>query len=354
MAAPYGGLLVELAVGDGDEVLFHVADLEPRVGVERRPPTLAGVVAAEGGRMVRRMDARVGIQGVDDVRIHIGRQDPLVLGDGIVGPLVGGRDVRIDPAAHHARPGLAPIGRLEHSPGKLALLNPAGNDAVEDRQLIAARSRRRRSGCLSRAGRSFFGPRGSPSSDRQMPSLVAAKQTRRRAGLVWSKWNATVRPCGPWQVRQVLPPSTEMTTARSSPAIIRSGSPGSMAISPQRSCGVPGSGSQCSPPSRLTFIPRHALGGKDDAGVRGVKRGPAAGAGAKLALVDHLPVLAAVPGDIGPAHVAVEHQQVRIDRTDGRCKHTAVAGKPQRLPGDVRGNPRDGTGQSHCQRRSLT
>ncbi len=68
-----------------------------------------------------------------------------------------------------------------------------------------------------------------------------------------------------------------------------------------------------------------------------MERGPTARARAELAVMDHGPVLAAIPGEIGAAHVAVDHHDPGIDRTDRRREHPTATVETQRFPAVVLG-----------------
>src|SRR5580658_9871238 len=75
------------------------------------------------------------------------------------------------------------------------------------------------------------------SVDRQIPELVAAKQGRLAAGLVWSKWYEIGSPVGPSHLAQVRPASADLNIPVPPPTSIDCGFPGSMAMSPLRSPG---------------------------------------------------------------------------------------------------------------------
>ena len=69
-----------------------------------------------------------------------------------------------------------------------------------------------------------------------------------------------------------------------------------------------------------------AGGGVDHVAVGRMEAGPTLGVGAQLGLVDHPPVVAAIFGDVGGTHVAVEHHEVRVGRRDRRREHAPSAG----------------------------
>ena len=104
------------------------------------------------------------------------------------------------------------------------------------------------------------------------------------------------------------------------------GSAGLIAISPPRDSLRLPMGANVLPRSRLIFEPP-ARGGVDDVRIGRMKSRAAGRVAAKLRVVDHAPVAAAIFGDVGGAHVAVEHHQVRVGRGNRRREHAAAAGK---------------------------
>ena len=146
-----GHILVELAVAGGHVVGLDVEGREPRIGVERRPPGLARVIRTVRGRLVRRLDAGVGVEGIDHLRLDVGREDPVVLGNAVHRPLVGGLGVHVDPGGHRRLPALAAVRRAIDPAGVLAVHDLAGNGAVQEDRLVrgarpAANDRRPRQG----------------------------------------------------------------------------------------------------------------------------------------------------------------------------------------------------------------
>src|SRR5205823_490045 len=92
------------------------------------------------------------------------------------------------------------------------------------------------------------------SVERQIPSVVPAKQVRRALGLLRSKANARSAPVGPSERDQVSPASRDRQTALSVQASRKFALSWSMAISPPRLPAKEPFFVQCSPPSRDIFI----------------------------------------------------------------------------------------------------
>jgi hypothetical protein len=81
--------------------------------------------------MMRRMKAGACVQDIDRQRPGIRGQDLAVLGDGTGRPLVGLGGVDVDAPAHGRLPGLAPVPGAVDAPAQDAVLQFAGDGAVE-------------------------------------------------------------------------------------------------------------------------------------------------------------------------------------------------------------------------------
>ena len=228
------------------------------------------------------------------------------------------------PAAHRRFPGLAAVGRAVDAAGELAVLPPCWAWRSRARRPCPWRSSRRRM-TASPSPRQRR-PTSRPRSPRRRPTARRRRPSRRSRHACRPGWSGrsgtpTRLPVGPVAARPRLAAvgRAEHVLARS-PASINSGRPGVDGdLADQAGSAGCRSAPTSRPRSRLTFSGRAQPAGGEDRCSRRSDETPAgsgcrcgAGCGGSSASSP------AVGGDVGPAHVAVEHHQLRVGRADGR------------------------------------
>ncbi len=289
--------------------------------------------------MVRRMKSRAGVKGIHGPGIAVAGQETGILGHRTIRPAIDLPDSAIDRAGHDAGPGFAPIQRAEDPAPILTVLGPPRRGHIEDR------GSRPRVGAAGE-GKPFAGGEP-PVFDLPAPAaVVAAKEPRPGSGIQRAGFRAgatakmesqrragqrgTDRPMRAAVGRQRHPLVHPHQHAVRLIRIDRDFSGQSRRqIADRREMPAAIAGdAQFTGPS---------VGGEEGVGFTGMKSRPAPDIAPQLPVVDETPGPAAITGEIGTAHIAVEHHAIGIERTDGGREHRAAPAQPGGLPGEPRG-----------------
>ena len=320
-----------LTGGCRDIVRGHVVALEAGIHEVDGSPGLPAVIAAINGVAVGRVKTGAGVESENGERFGIGGQQLLILGDGAVSPRVRLPGFGVEAAPHCRFPGFPAVARTVEAAVERAVLILAAHRTVKHQELARG---------LGTARETLdFLPRQALRLVRPIPAAIirtpdapfrGGEDHALRTGAIEVKSEQAAGRSiagGPCLAGISGEPAAAVArTRKHQPRVGRID--GDFPLERLLEVAEGGKGA-----ATVASEPKLALGGGvEDVRIGGMKGRPALGVAAKLGLVDHAPVVAAVLREVGPAHVAIDHHQVRVCRRNRRREHPAATRQADRLP----------------------